>query len=273
MGQKYQLLAAALNGDDLNLIREMHITSDAVIINQCGEDYSEEMTLDGHRIKLIHTTERGVGKSRNLAVKTSDADIIEFADDDMVFTENYAGIVLDEFTACPEADLIVFSIESLNPDRPLLKIHSFGRIGYRKAMKYGCARIAARRDRLIRSGVLFSEFFGGGARYGSGEDTLFLTDCMKAGLRIYESPRKVADVKQETSTWFKGFNDKYYRDKGALFAAVFPLKCYLYSLLTALKRKDLKFSRSHVLKLYLEGIREYKKEVQNQDKRKADQQL
>ena len=95
-------------------------------------------------------------------------------------------------------------------------------------------------------------------------------DCLRAGLRIYESPRKVADVKQDTSTWFKGFNEKYYRDKGALFAAVFPLNCYLYSLLTALKRKDSKFSRPRVLKLFLEGIREYKKETRNQDRRKAD---
>lgn len=270
MEQKYQVLVAALNADDLNLIQEMHLSSDAVIVNQCGEERTEEKLLNGHRVKLVHTTDRGVGKSRNLAVKTSDADIIEFADDDMVFTEDYAGIVLKEFAACPEADLIVFSIESLNPDRPLLKIQSFGRIGYRKAMKYGCARIAVRRDRLISSGVLFSEFFGGGARYGSGEDTLFLMDCLRAGLRIYESPRKVADVKQDTSTWFKGFNEKYYRDKGALFAAVFPLNCYLYSLLTALKRKDSKFSRPRVLKLYLEGIREYKKETRNQDRRKAD---
>ncbi len=270
MKQKYQVLAAALNANDLNLIREMHLSSDAVIINQCGEESAEEKLLDGFRIKLIHTTDRGVGKSRNLAVKSSDADIIEFADDDMIFVKDHSSIVLNEFSACPEADLIVFSLESLNPDRPLLKIHKFGRIGYRKAMKYGCARIAARRDRLINSGVLFSEFFGGGAKYGSGEDTLFLMDCLRAGLRIYESPQKVADVKQDSSTWFNGYNEKYYRDKGALFAAVFPVNCYLYSVLTALRRKDKQFSRYSVLKLYLEGIREYKKETQNLDKRKAD---
>lgn len=269
MSKRYQVLVAALNADDLNLYKNMHLSSDAVIVNQCSDESIHQTELDGRKATFVHSRDRGVGKSRNLAVRLSDADIIEFADDDMIFVKDHEAIVSEEFSAHPEADLIVFSLESLNPERPLLKIHQFSRIGKRKAMKYGCARIAVRREKLSDSRILFSEYFGGGAKYGSGEDTIFLTDCLKAGLRLYESPRKVADVRQDTSTWFKGYNEKYYRDKGALFAAVFPVNCYAYAGLTALKRKDGRLGRIRVFKLYTEGIREYKKQTRNLDRRKA----
>lgn len=263
MNRQYQVLVSALNANDRQLYEGMQLSSDAVIINQCNDSIIEEAEINSHSVLFCHSKERGVGKSRNLAIKKSDAEIIEFADDDMIFVEDYKNLVISEFNNHPEADLILFSIESLNPDRPLLTIQSFKRIGYRKAMKYGCARIAVRREKLIESGVQFSELFGGGAKYGSGEDTKFLVDCIKSGLHLYESPRKVADVKQNTSTWFTGYTEKYYMDKGALFAAVFPSGCYLYAGLAAIKTRAEGFSKRQIMRLYLDGIRDYKAGEQN----------
>lgn len=260
MSAKYQVLVAALQADDKKLYADMHLSSDAVIVNQCEDDIKYEEKINGSQVLFIHSKERGVGKSRNMAVTNSAADIIEFADDDMIFVKDHEKLVMDEFRKHPEADLILFSLDSLNPERPLLKIDSFQRVGYRKAVKYGCARIAVRRKKLIDSGVVFSELFGGGAKYGSGEDTVFLLDCLRAGLHLYESPAKVADVKQDTSTWFKGYSEKYYRDKGALFAAMFPKFCYIYAGLTAAKNREGQYSRMQTIKFYIEGIRQYKQE-------------
>ena len=260
MKYKYQVLVSALNAKDEQLYSEMNLSSNAIVINQCKDEKTNKVSMHGHDVVFIHSMERGVGKSRNLAIKNSEAEIIEFADDDMIFVKDHEKLALSEFENHPEADIILFSLNSLNPQRPLLKISSFQRVGLRKAMKYGCARIAVRSDKLLNSGVHFSELFGGGARYGSGEDTLFLLNCLRAGLKIYESPIKIADVKQDTSTWFNGYNEKYYRDKGALYAAMFPQRCYFYAIVTSVKRKSETFSRLHILKLYFEGIKDYKRE-------------
>ena len=258
MKYTYQLLVSTMNQCDHSLLEKMNISSDAIIINQCDNMGKEIIDRDGNTIIFYSFDERGVGLSRNSAMMRATADIIEFADDDMIFSDSYREDVLREFEAHPEADVILFSVESLNPDRPLIKIKKFAKVRRREALKYGCARLAVRREKVIYNNISFSLLFGGGAKYGSGEDTLFLQDCLRAGLKIYKSPIKVVDVSQENSTWFEGYTDKYFTDKGALFAAALPRLCYIYAFLSALKKKYNNRKKSEIFKLYLKGIREYK---------------
>lgn len=254
----YQLLVATMKREDGDICKEMNINSDAIIINQSDFCGLSILKKNDNTLKVYSFPELGVGLSRNSALMRSDADIVEFADDDMVFTDTYKYDVLNEFIKHPEADVILFSLESMNSERPLIKIDKFARVRRIEALKYGCARVAARREKLLYKNINFSLLFGGGAVYSSGEDTLFLQDCIKAGLKVYKSPVKVADVKQETSTWFDGFNDKYYRDKGALFAAVFPKMCRVYAFLTALKATKNNGNFKKIYKLFLEGICNFK---------------
>ena len=63
--------------------------------------------------------------------------------------------------------------------------------------------------------------FGPNAIYKSGgDDTLFIVDCLKKGLKLYSSPIVLGNICSDTSTWFKGYNKKYFFDKGALFTAI-----------------------------------------------------
>lgn len=255
----YQLLVSTMHKIDFSIVDEMNIKSDAIIVNQ-GDHHSYATISKGESvIKMYSFAERGVGRSRNTSLMRADADIIEFADDDMIFTDTYRKDVMREFEEHPEADAIIFSVESLNKDRPLLKIKKFGRVSKIEALKYGCARLAVRRDKIEYNNITFSLLFGGGAKYGCGEDTLFLQDCIRAGLKIYKSPIKVAEVKQNTSSWFKGYTEKYYVDKGALFAAALPRLCRLYAIITAIRSKSSDFGKFDIYKMYNRGIREFKK--------------
>lgn len=256
---KYQLLVSTMNQRDFSICNEMKISSDAIIINQA--DYNDYKIIDRnkHIIEMYSFNEKGIGLSRNSAFMRSSADIIEFADDDMIFVENYENIVIDEFKSHPEADAILFNIESMNPDRPLLKISKFSRVNRIDALKYGCARLVIRREAVLYNNLSFSLLFGGGAIYGSGEDTVFLQDAIRAGLKIYKSPVKIADVKQDNSTWFHGYTDQYYIDKGALFAQIFPSACYVYAFFTSLKNwSNFKEARKKYT-LYRRGIGEFQK--------------
>ncbi len=254
----YQLLISTMMQSDYGILNRMRVDSDAIVVNQCNCVGKDMFLRNGKEIVFYSFDEKGVGLSRNSAMMRATADIIEFADDDMRFVDSYREKVLKEFDKHPEADAILFSVESLNPQRPLLKINKFARVHRREALKYGCARLAIRREKILYNNLSFSLLFGGGAKYGSGEDTLFLQDCLKAGLKIYKSPVKVADIVQDDSSWFKGYTDQYFIDKGSLFAATMPHICYLYAFLSAIKAEKYNRTQKELLRLYLLGIREFK---------------
>lgn len=256
----YQLIVSTMNQQDDSLIEKMNIHSDAIIINQADRMGYHETIRSDHTIKWYHFNERGIGLSRNSGMMRADADIIQFADDDMVFSETYCQDVLAEYEKHPEADVILFSNRCLNKDRMPYQVNKFGRVGRMEAVKFGGARITARREKLLHNNLTFSLIFGGGARYAAGEDVTFIQDCIKAGLKVYKSPVIVSTMKQDSSTWFSGFHKKYYVDKGALLAANFPLISRFGIYIQALKHsRKSNYSFKELLSFYREGANQFRR--------------
>lgn len=256
----YQLIVSTMNRQDDSLIETMNIHSDAIIVNQADRFGYHETAVQEHTVKWYHFAERGIGLSRNSGMMRADADIIQFADDDMLFTETYEQDVVAEYEKHPEADVILFSNRCLNKDRMPYQVDTFGRVGRLEAVNFGGARITARRDKLLHHNVTFSLLFGGGAKYAAGEDVTFIQDCIKAGLKVYKSPVIVSTMKQEDSTWFTGYHKKYYVDKGALLAANFPLISRFGIYVQALKKsRRSEYSFKELLSFYREGAREFRR--------------
>ena len=256
----YELIVSTMNQKDDCLVKKMNINSDAIIINQTDKFEFHEIKLNDNQIKFYSFNEKGIGLSRNNGMMRSNADIIEFADDDMVFSDTYKNDVISEYEKHPEADVILFSNKCLNKSRMPYLVKKFGRVHRIEAVKFGGARITVRRNRIIYNNIYFSLLFGGGAKYCAGEDVTFIQDCIKAGLKVYKSPVIVSTMKQDTSTWFSGFNDKYYMDKGALLEINFPLISRFLALLQTVKKyRKSPYSFNRMLALYMAGINKYKK--------------
>ena len=83
--------------------------------------------------------------------------------------------------------------------------------------RYGAVSFAVRRESLLRSGITFSLLFGGGAKYSNGEDSLFLTEFIKKGCRVYTAPVTIGREEAGESTWFHGYNEKFFHDRGVLY--------------------------------------------------------
>lgn len=100
----------------------------------------------------------------------------------------------------------------------------------------------------------------GGAKYGSGEDSLFIRDALKRGLKIYTSKEVIAEINETESTWFSGYNDKYFFDRGALFSCLSKrwarLLCFQF-VLRHYKRFKKDKSRKEAFKLMIKGIKEF----------------
>lgn len=107
------------------------------------------------------------------------------------------------------------------------------------AFNYGTVRLAVRRREVVRENLTFHTCFGGGTLYSCGEDTLFIGDMLKKGLKLYTCPAVIAAVDNRQSGWFQGYTPKYMYDKGALFAALSPRFGGLLCLQDVLRHRDL----------------------------------
>ncbi len=248
---------------DDSLYKEMNLQTDAVLANQCDEYFYKEYTEDdGSLVKLVSSTERGVGKNRNKAMMYADGKYIMCSDQDMIYVDGYEKIVVDAFNKCPKADVIVFRLEYLNRFTPARREDvKFKRIHIWNCMRYGTARVAMRKGALDKSCLSFSTMYGGGAKYSSGEDSLFIRDAFRKGLKMYACPIVIAKVKQEESSWFTGYNDKYFVDKGILIANAFPRmkRLFLYYFAYGMRNVSKDYSLTKICKLMKQGFKEYKK--------------
>lgn len=257
---KTEVLVSAVNADERELYRAMNLRTDAVIVNQCDRMESEKFENGGCTVSVYRYAERGIGKSRNCALMHSTADICIFADDDMVFADDYEKVILSEFESNPRADGILFSIDVQNSSRPVDRIEKNQKMNLRTAMRYGIPAFAVKREVLLKKNIWFSLMFGGGARYGSGEDTVFFKDMVSKGMNIFINKACIARTDAENSSWFKGFNQRFFMDKGALYAAMIGNKARLSVAVSAYRwsrKLGGEYSFGSIYRYMCEGIDEY----------------
>lgn len=230
-----QVLVATMDQKDDSLLDKMGIHTDVIVGNQCDRNEIREFTRGGHRVKWLSFAERGVGLNRNNALMRADGDVVLFADDDMEYVDGYGKLVEEAYEKIPQADVIIFDLQY--PDTPRKPITKIEKMNAKKAMRFGAARISARLSSLRIHGIAFNLCFGGGARFGSGEDSLFLMDCIRRGLKVYTYPAVIARLSPRESTWFRGYNDQFFFDKGVLFSVLFPRMCGPYALAHCMKKR------------------------------------
>lgn len=214
---------------DYSLLDRMNIQSDVVVCNQCDRNEIEEFKYKSYLVKWYSFAERGVGLNRNNALMRSKAEILIIADDDMVFRDGYRELVENWMKVENKADILLFHLEKdgkpINPTKRIKRIrqHNFGR--------YGAARMVLRGDTVRLFGISFNIMFGGGCPYSCGEDSLFLSDCIKKGLRLVAVPDTIACLCEiRESTWFRGYTDKYFFDRGIVYYLINKKLAVFYSL-------------------------------------------
>jgi len=245
--------------DDFTLLGKMNINSNAIIVNQCERNDYNEFNYNDREIKFFSFSEKGVGLSRNNALLRASEEISLFGDDDVRYAADYEKLVLDAFKENPKADVIIFNLLNTDPTRPRFKIEKSYRVRWYNTLKFGMASIAVRTEKIREKNIHFSLLFGGGAKYGCGEDSIFLTDCLKKGLKVYTSIATIGHLSQRESTWFYGYNKKFFYDKGVLFAAISPKFKHLLSVQFVLRKyKSFKSEkkRLEILGWVLKGTKE-----------------
>lgn len=226
---KLQVLVAAVNQEVNKLAEKMKLESEAIIVNQCDHfDYCEYRHND-KQIRCFSMAERGVGLSRNTALMRAEGEICLFSDEDIVFDPGYEKAVLSEFEKNADADVITFNFR-VDAKRATYYNRKPGRIRWYNYGRYPTYAVAARTEALRGKNICFSLLFGGGARYSNGEDSLFLHDCLKKGLHLYAVTTELGQEVYRESTWFRGYNEKFFVDRGVLYHHLYGRLAGLFSL-------------------------------------------
>jgi glycosyltransferase involved in cell wall biosynthesis len=213
---RVEVLVATTKQVDLAIFTKMNIQTDVIIANQCDQNGFVEQYSNGCRVRMLSTNTKGVGINRNLAMQLSEAEICLLADDDLVYTDGYEQIVLKEFDENPQASIIGFSITEVGQKtQPRIYNHT-----KKTKHNFGAAVIAYRNSDIKKANISFIRLFGGGAKYSCGEDSLFCFDAKRKGLVIYQSKENLGSLNVGNSSWFHGYTDKYYYDKGAIYCAL-----------------------------------------------------
>ena len=218
----------------------MNICSNVVIANQSDRDEVTRRDTRFGNVTMITTPTKGVGLNRNIALLASDGDILLFADDDVVYNDDMPVQVLRAFEDNPKADVIVFGINYIREGKIFEKRHhQKRRLHVWNALRYGTCTIAVRRSSILKHNITFNQNFGGGCPFSAGEDSLFIKSCFEHGLKIYSNSYVLGTCCKDSSTWFKGYNDKYFYDKGVLVRYLFPKTSYVFAMYFAanFKRK------------------------------------
>lgn len=233
-----QVLVATMHQNDRTLPQKMNIQSDAIIGNQCDRNEVETFDFNGHTITYLSFAERGVGLNRNNALMRATADVCLFADDDVVYYDGYPELIRRTYAEHPDADVIIFNMRIHQPGgKTEERVRKDGYVGRSGITRYGTVCISIKNESVKRKNIHFHRMFGGGTEHSNGEDSIFLHDCVNAGLKIYTSTRTLGEVHNEVSTWFNGYTDKFFYDRGVLFGYLYPSLARLLAVYHVVKHR------------------------------------
>lgn len=225
---KVQIICSTMYGKSPLFLQKNYNVGDYLVINQCKER-SQEVN------SFFNCYETGLSKSRNKALKFSDADICIVSDNDVYYHENIKMIIEKAFHDYPDADAITFQIQT--PEGEMYKDYSSKFCWHNKLSlaKVSSVEIAFRRNSILEKDIKFDEKFGLGSTYPTSEEYIFLADCLDKGLKIAYVPKIIAFHPKESSGG-DFFNDTLVKAKGAMIHRVFGDKGILICLLFSIRK-------------------------------------
>lgn len=243
-------------------LEKMNITSRCIVINQCDKKKEENYK----NFKIYSYNEKGVSVSRNRGIDNSKEDILLFCDNDVVYNKDYEKLVLEEFNNNKDADAIVFNVINLGRKKRIIKKRK--KLHIYNSLNYATYNIAVRRKSILEKNIRFNILFGPGAIYKNGSDTMFIVDILKNKLNMYSSPYVLGEIKEKPSTWFNGYDEEYFYNKGILFTAISSRFRHLLMLQHIIRHKYMLVNYSFIdaYKIMLKGSRKYLNDINNSNK-------
>ena len=256
-----QTLVSCVKQNMEEIADKMNLQTDTIVINQCEKNGYMEYEHKGHTICCYDFMERGVGLSRNNALLRATADLVLFSDEDIVYEDGYAQKIIAEFEKHPKADILLFNME-VDAERATYHTEAETVVKWYNCGRYPTYSFAIRRDVLHRKNVTFSLLFGGGAKYSNGEDSIFIRDCLRRGMKALAVPVCIGKEVHRPSTWFEGYTEKFFFDRGVLYRYLYGKMAIPFAIRFLIKHRNIMFKEEYPItiknayKLMKDGMRQ-----------------
>lgn len=224
-----QILISTMNRMDFDFLKAMFVFTDfsnfnLLVVNQTNSDRLLQSNFEN--IEVINSFEKGLSKSRNLALQRASKDLVVLTDDDVIFQSGFEDFVLNAFNSNPNHDGFRFQYENENrilskkyPKKFLSKLSDF------EILNASSVELVFKKDSIKSKGLLFDENFGLGSKFYMGEEAIFVSDAIKKGLNIGFVPKTIL-IHSDLSTGEKTSSSKLYFIQSAVFYRIFG-KLYL----------------------------------------------
>ena len=84
-------------------------------------------------------------------------------------------------------------------------------------MRVSSNQITFRRNSIVKNKLNFDINFGSGGINYLGEDTIFIYDALKKGLKIVYNNNIILKMPKSKSSWFKKYDEVYFKSLGACY--------------------------------------------------------
>lgn len=260
---RVEMLVSTMNQKNLSILKKMNISGKSTVINQVTDENIQELkNIDQEEVKFISLKDKGLSKSRNMALNNATAEICVVCDDDMEYQTDYEQTILKHYIENPDIDIIIFQVQK--KDGSFYKNYKKKKktLNLLSIMKVSSVEITFKRESIIKAGIKYNELFGAGSKFFMGEESIFLSQCVKAGLKVLYVPEVIGTLSDSESTWFRGYDNKYFMVKGACFYAMSP-KFYFVLILQFAMRKYKYYKKTisllNAINSMIKGKREYEK--------------
>lgn len=259
-----EVLISCMHQTDWSIIQRSNIQTDVLIINQCDRDDAEENTFTNQsgvicHARMIHTTQRGLSRSRNMALQNAIGDICIFCDDDEVFESNYEQSILDAFQSYGNYAIIAFR---LNYDRKTFPSAPYKYNRFTSG-RLSSAQIAFNRKAILQTNVLFDIHMGSGTNNGGGEECKWLYQLLsKRKIKAIYVPTLIASIQAGDSMWFHGYNKEFFVNYGwssrRIYGWLLGLVYIVYNILTHQKLYAPYCANKDILRYMLTGYMQHR---------------
>ena len=250
-----EILISTTKKNNLDFIEKIffentHDNLPILVVNQ------SEKTLESHygNIRIINSNSKGLSNSRNLGIKNSYKKYCLFADDDIIYKKGFYELIIKEFEQNENADIITFRM--VDESGKLFK--DYKNIEYhdeRTIRDINSVVIAFKRESIIKNNLSFDPLFGLGSIFPTGDEYVFLMECLDKGLNIISNSAIILSHNSDSSGKM-AHRDQNIFARAAIFYKFFGYLSYfkLIHHIYLLKKKNM-IKNDQILNKFLVGIK------------------
>lgn len=260
-----EILVSTKNKNSLDFLNKMFSKCDdldfkILIVNQVTGNI--KLSSNNDNIRIINSNEKGISKSRNLAIKNAIGDICLFTDDDVIFESKFNEIILKAFEEKEGAGLLVFKALDFKGNNYRLYPFFNKKLDIKSVKGVLSIEIAFRRKIILKNNILFNERFGLGSEFETGEEYLFSRDVIKKNIVVFYISNSIVSHDSYNSGKDLGENRIIYA-RAALNYSIHGLLAYFWILkyiIFLLKNKYIVPNQILTkIKIAIKGINDFKR--------------